>query len=511
MGSMITVRQHDATVRIPAFLGLYQDGDGISADARYALEAVNVDTRGGVLRPAARWAYHKSSFLEFPIETLALLHRRYHADETQRDVLICASEGRLRYMIAADGGWVPEIPAKGGVESPALWRPIAMPAGVARFQSDRWSWASYEINPDKDSDPVDVLLLSNAKDGMIMVRGDTMEASVVQTPYKFGVIARYAERIWGGAIEDDPDTLAYSKPFNPTDWATDFDIPADGGGNVQQPTWDGDSFTALVAFGAQMLAFKQSRVWRVLGTDPGEYVFKEQYGGGAAYTDTLAAVGEQVLLLSDEGLMAYDGLSVAPYAQHFARDVFARMHKGALARATACVYKNRYYCALPLDGSAVNNAVLVVDLAEQTWLLHEGTCVRDFLPGEGALYFTNAENPCYVCRWGEDARETGALPCRWVTPWMDLGGMDVRCGGFTVYLSVAAEAPAALRVTVRTERRARTKTAWIAETPPGRKPRPVRLRFPIRGNRFQLALESAGKAPWRLLGGLQAEVELDAR
>lgn len=154
---------------------------------------------------------------------------------------------------------------------------------------------------------MDVLLLSNAQDGMVCVRGDDMSVTRVETPRKFGVIARYAERIWGGAIEDDPDMLVYSAPFDPFDWSANVEIPEDGAGDILQPSWDGDSFTALMPFGSQLIALKRERVWRILGTDPGEYAFKEQYGGGAAFAGTVAVEGERMLMLGREGLLQYDG------------------------------------------------------------------------------------------------------------------------------------------------------------------------------------------------------------
>ncbi len=45
-----------ATLRIPAFLGLWQHGDGAGSDLRRAVESVNALTRQGVLRPKAQCA-----------------------------------------------------------------------------------------------------------------------------------------------------------------------------------------------------------------------------------------------------------------------------------------------------------------------------------------------------------------------------------------------------------------------------------------------------------------------
>lgn len=475
---------------ISTFLGLHQDGDGVGGDLRYAREAINVTTAGGMLAAAARPSCLLSS-LDAPIGTLARLHRRWHAENDERDVLVAASGGRLYWMLPEGG----------------VWAQIDVPEGWIgdSFSSDSWSWVAYETNYEIDGEtpteaPVDVLLLSNALDGMICVRGDDMTASVVHTPKKFGVIARYAERIWGGAIPNDPDMLVYSAPFDPFNWAQNDEIPEDGAGDIQQPSWDGDSFTALIPFGAQLLAMKRGRVWRILGTDPGQYAFREQFGGGAMFARTVAVDGERALMLGEDGALCYDGLSVAPFGQAFARGVFRRMNKSALSGVCACVYRGAYYLALPLDGAADNNAVLIHDFETQTWLLREGVRVLAFLPTDAGLFFTESTRPGRVWRWGEDAFRNGAAsPCRWVSPWIDLADMGVRKGGWIVRLFPEGEPGAELAITIRTERTARTKRMRVGK--------PRALCFGGMGRRFRFEIDSDGASPWRLPGGIEIDTE----
>lgn len=482
--------EQTARLKLEGFLGLYQGGDGVLEDPRYAVEAVNVETRGGVLAAAAR-ARRLEAEMEEPIGTLARLHRRWHAEEGERDVLVAASGGALYWMLP-DG---------------EAWTKLGYPEGTEAYRTDAWSWVTYEMNPEGSDAPVDVLLLSNAQDGMVCVRGDDMSVTRVETPRKFGVIARYAERIWGGAIEDDPDMLVYSAPFDPFDWSANVEIPEDGAGDILQPSWDGDSFTALMPFGSQLIALKRERVWRILGTDPGEYAFKEQYGGGAAFAGTVAVEGERMLMLGREGLLQYDGLSVAPYAPQYARGVFARMNREALEQARGCVYGGRYYCALPLDGAESNSAVLVYDAREQTWLVREGVSVKAFLPTGEGLFFTSATEPGRVYRWGEDAFTQGAAtPCRWVGPWLELSRKDARKGGWTVYLWPQAREATKLYITIRTEKRARTK---ICEVEAGDTGRQKRLTFGGSGRRFRVEIESRDGQAWALSGGMQVLAELD--
>ena len=481
--------RYSTTVRMKDFLGLYQDGDGIGISPRYALEAVNVETPGGVLGSVARSRYNWA-ILTSPMTTLMHLHRRWHANENEKDVLLACGGGRLYYKLPTD----------------IVWQPVYLSGQMAMFQQNDWSWVTYEINPPGANVPVDVLLMSNEKDGMFCFRGDTMTLSIVPTPKKFGVIARYAERIWGGGIEDDPDMLVYSAPFDPFNWSQNNQIPEDGAGDIMQPSWDGDSFTALRQFGSQLIAMKKRRIWRILGTDPGQYTFREQYGGGAMATNTIAVDGERILMLGGEGMLYYDGISVKPFDEPFARQVFARMNRNAFDRACACLYRDTYYCALPLDGAETNNAVLLYNTREKTWLLREGLTVCSFLPMDNMLLYTSDTVPGRYWEWGEDVRMAGTMvPAKWIGPWQERGDKALQ-GGWTVHLAVEAQAQMEIFITIRTEKKARTKRLKVL---PGTKPR--KLVFGGYGRRWRLEIACYDPVAWRIPGGIQVDAEIDGQ
>lgn len=268
-----------STLSIPRFLGLRQYGDPSNQDPRYATLSENFATPNGHLCPMSA-PIPLAGSLPAPIETLACLHRRYYTADDEKNVLVAVAGGKLYWRLP----------------SAQEWQNIPLPASFleSRCQRSRFSCVSYEIDPEGSPAPVDVLLMSNAADGMLCLRGDDMTVSRVETPRAFGVIARHGERIWGGAIEGDPDLLVYSAPYDPFDWAQNSASPEDGAGEVLQPSWDGDSFTALLSFGGQLLAFKKTRVWRVIGAHPGEYAFKEQYGGGAPCERTVQPDGARI-------------------------------------------------------------------------------------------------------------------------------------------------------------------------------------------------------------------------
>lgn len=489
---------YDTSTYIQSFAGLMHYGDGVDSDMRYAREAENVETQGGVLKPMAAPTLMDGTVAS-KIETLAMLHRRwYTGTDDSQDVLIAASGGQIYYQVV--GG--------------SVWTKINHPDGAgSAFADDVWSFVSYEINPTPGADPVDVLVMSNQSDGMIYVRCDDTSKAItaVTTPNNFGVIERYNERIWGGDIADDPDMVVYSAPYDFSDWDADLDIPEDGAGDIQQPTWDGDGFTAIRQFGNMLLAFRKNTVWRILGTDPGEWTWQQQHGGGTAYQNTICVDGERILMLGDHGLLQYDGYSVQPYYQEYCRTFWDSMNVDALEQACACMYKRRYYLAVPTDDAMTNNAVLIYDTVDKSWLLRTDLAVESWLATDSALYFTKVAEPGTMYTWNEDAWEhgTGAATCSWVSPWVELGRKDIRKGGWTVYLSVEGKAGGKLSISIETEKKKKTKSFGYAEVTDEGTAKQKRLSFGGSGRRWRLHIESTGTTVWRVMGGVQVISELD--
>ena len=481
--------KYEYTTIIPQFKGLLQYRDFV--DPQYASDEKNMETKAGVLQPIAACTLLSQTTAK-PIETLMCLHRRYLGV----DVLIAASNGKLYYL---GNDWT-EITSNG-------------------FQNSKWSWASYEINPEGSTESVDVLLISNADDGMYIIKppytatvsNPNWAVEAVDTKgKKFGVIERYAERIWGGAIAGNPDMLMYSAPYDPTDWAANVETPEDGAGDINQPSWDGDSFTALRAFGSQLIAFKRTRVWRILGTNPGEYTFKEQYGGGAPYEKTIAVDTERILMLTDRGVVVYDGLSVTPFQQQFAETVWGKLNKSYLHNACATLWQNKYYLAVPLSGSQVNNAVIIYDTIENTWLIRDDVSVESFLGTEKKLYFTSSTTPGKVWEFKEDSwtNTPAQVQCKWVSPWIDLSAKNVVKGGFEVYVLCEAKDNVILKVSIQTEKKIKTKL-YAVKAQNGKEAKQKKLHFGGTGRRFRLIIESENTAAWRLISGVMIISEID--
>lgn len=502
-----SLHAYDADVWIPEFNGLMQ-ADEVASDLRYAMEAENVETPRGVLQPMAAPQILDYTFAA-KIETLARFHRRWYTGTGSQDWMVVASGGKLFYK----------------QESANVWTELPYPTGISSWQNNVWSFATYEINPVGSSAPVDVLLMSNADDGMIMIvppyiattsNPDWKIQAIDTNGKKFGVIERYAERIWGGAITGDPDMLVYSRPYDPTNWTGQGvdEQPEDAAGDIQQPSWDGDSFQALRAFGNQLIAFKKNRVWRILGTDPGEYTFKEQYGGGTPYANTIALDIERIFLVEKDGISVYDGLSVNPFKRINIERIWKTVNRSAMDQMCSVLFKNRLYLAVPVDGSQVNNALIVYNVEEDSFLLYTDIHIESMLATEEHLYATSSTLPGKILVINYDSWETGLAsgkPTKWKTPWMDFGRKTIAKGGYEIYFSPEVKGgPVTFRFSIESEKKIKSKLVTVQSTT--FKAKQKRVRFGGTSRRFRLIIEAV-TAPvgtvWRFVGGIQMVVETD--
>ena len=514
----LSANSYETTLQIDSFAGLNQSSGNRNTAMRFAVDGENFCTTGGLLRSMDSGREHVAPALPAPIGTLMLLYRRFR--DSENDVF----HNDPAVLIAAAGDKVYARPLDEKGELFEEWHEI-----YSGINSDKFDYVTYEANsywtlegkrvdPKTEGaievaalDPIDVLIMSNAEDGMFIVYGDSLEVtpfrvqpSGTDKEKRFGVLTRHAERIWGAAIPEQPDMLMYSTPFEPLNWEQNSEYPEDGAGDIQQPSWDGDSFVALRTYGSYLLAIKKNRIWRVSGTNPGEYYFKEQFGGGTIVENTVVVYNDYMFLLSYGGLMMYDGTAVQPFRQPYVKDIMNRVNWAKADNAVAVVHGTIYRLALPLDGSDVNNAILEYDTAEGTFNLRLGVYVSSFLPYENTLYYTDAR-PAVGTNAGRIMKLDGkgdALPMRYVSAYQDLGYKSVTKSGFEVYL--LSEQDMTVTVGIRTEKKLKTRTVNLVagET--------KRVRLNVSGRSFRLELDVEGGQEWCISAGLQINMELDS-
>lgn len=491
----ISERKYEGSFTIPAPQGVYQAAGDTNIATDYAYKAQNIRTERGLL--ATSYGTSRAfPALGAPIQTLTRFYRRNRPDDP--DVYVAAAGGALYTYTMGTEGWARR---------------------AEDFLSNNWSCVTYEAA--EDGETVDILILSNAKDGMVAIYGSDLRVErkplAIGDDYggvKFAVLGRYAERIWGTGAPGYPDRVFYSRPYDPFDWSDVPETPQIGGGVIGQPTWDGESFIALKTFGGYLLAIKPSTVFEIRGTDPSSFTISEAYGtDGPVEEKTICTDRTSMFFLAQGGLGLYDGSTLRLVSRDALYETMRMRMDGTQPLATACVCGHVYYLALCIknresDVLSENNAVIEYDTERGTFMLRTGIRVKDFFAVGDKVYYTDAGNPYEVMRYN-DPKAMGylntAMECLWETPWLDLGKAYKKRDFVLRFTADADDDDVPVELTVMTEKREKTRTVMI-----GRQRRDYRVKIQQSGLRVRLRIRSRARAAgWRIYGGVQVTYSLD--
>ncbi|MGN0775232.1 MAG: hypothetical protein ACI4MM_01010 [Candidatus Ventricola sp.] len=485
----------EGCLMIPTPKGVYQAAGDTNVDAEYAYRAINMRTRRGLLATSCGTS-RAFPALGMPIETLTRFYRRSRPDDPE--VFAAGAGGCIYTYTMGDAGWV-----KRG----------------EGFLSSRWSCVTYEAQ--EDGETVDVLIMSNAQDGMIALYGSdlrvekkTLSIGEAYADVRFAVLERHDERIWGTGAPGYPDDVFYSRPYDPFDWTGVADTPELGGGVIKQPTWDGDAFMALCPFGGYMLAIKRNAVFEIRGSDPSSFTITKAYGtNGPVQARTACADRMNMFFLTSDGLGLYDGSSLSLLSRDALHETMRMRMEGTDELATACVCGHVYYLALCVrenegDVLSENNAVIEYDAERGTFMMRRGLRVKDFFALDGKVYFTQADSPYEVLLYNDEhAGGYMGLPMEslWETPWLDLGKERMKRDFVLRFTADADENDVPVELTVVTDRREKTKTVLLEK-----RRRDYRVKIQNSGVRVRLRIASRAKAAgWRIYGGIQMEYSAD--
>lgn len=485
----------EGSFTIPTPKGVYQAAGDTNISTDYAYIARNMRTERGLLATAYGTS-RAFPALGYPIETLTRFYRRNRPDDP--DVFVAAANGAIYTYTPGEAGWVEREDG---------------------FASDRWSYVTYEAQ--EDGQTVDVLIMSNAEDGMITVYGSdlrverkTLSIGDEYAQVKFAVLSRHAERIWGTGAKGYPDSIFYSKPYDPFDWTDVPETPELGGGVINQPTWDGYAFIALEPFGGYLLAVKPNTIFEIRGTDPSSFTITEAYGtDGPIEPRTIVTDRMQMFFLSQGGMGLYDGASLQLLSRDALYETMRMRAADQMQLATACVCDHVVYLALAVRHSDTetvteNNTVIEFDTQRGTFMIRDGLRVKDFFSLGGVVYYTQAEAPYEVLRYNDPSSGSylnEPIHALWETPWLDLGKAYVKSDFVLRFTADADEDDLPITLCVVTDKREKTRTVLLQ-----RRRKDYRVKIQNRGVRMKLRIQSGTRAAgWRIYGGVQVEYSID--
>lgn len=488
-------RNDEGNFTIPAPKGIYQAAGDANINPDYAYRAENIRTQRGLM--ASGYGTSRAfAALGAPIETLERFYRRNRPDDP--DVFVAGAGGAIYTYTMGTEGWSKR--AEG-------------------FASNRWSCVTYEMI--QDGETVDILIMSNALDGMVVLDGAelqverrTLSIGDDHAPVCFAQLGRHAERIWGTGAPGYPDAIFYSRAYDPFDWTGMEETPELGGGMIKQPTWDGDAFMALHPFGGYLLAIKSRTIFEIRGSDPSSFTITRAYGtDGPVQERTICTDRMQMYFLTQDGLGLYDGTKMEVLSRDALYETMRMRMEGMESMATACLCGQKYYLALCVkehetDVLTQNNTVIEYDTERGTFMIRKGIRVRDFFALNDEVFITQADAPFEVLRF--DDEKTGSylgepMKCLWETPWLDLGKDMIKRDFMLRFTAEADENGLPLKLTLATDRRAKAKTILLSRTRTD-----YSVKIQNSGVRMRLRLESEARAAgWRIYGGIAVAYSMD--
>lgn len=454
----------EGTLRIADFKGIDQSlheqsiPDGASPDMQ------NVRCEGGCIETVRGCVKFAQGKVPGGMHSLAAFYSR-----TNPRLLAVNAQGV--YSLGDDGEWMPEYEQEG---------------------IERISFLNYA----KDGE--DVLLLATGLE-TLWWDGESEMEPLPGAPVGLRHLALHYERVWAAGIEDEPDTVYWSRPYDPTDWSPHSEMPEAGGGFVLIPTWNGGRVRGLKNYFNDVVVFKDSDIFRIYGTYPGNYEVVRVHGvTGPIAERTIVPWSDRVFFFSRDGLCAYNGVTAKPVDKERVRVFFGGIDYD-IAEKTACaaIFRDRLYLALPEKGSQDNNAILEIDLLRDIWSIRRGVRADDFLVWENRLLFCNDTGYVYALDEG-DSYDGAPINAYWTSKPMDFSRKAAwKRGG---RLRATGEGEMLFRQI--TERGERVGTLSLSEGRLG----VTRLRGV--GRTMRLRIENRDGRPFRIEGGIEWDVEM---
>jgi len=469
--------------RIPVFYGIHQGTTENRIHEGESPDACNMETQEG--RLAVANGYVRESETPFPEPEAA--RRLYVWNRASGKRLLVTTENRLYALDDANG----------------VWKTIytfSASASAAQYDFQTVKIASTEY-----------LLIASGVSQMAKWDGESADAQPFGSTEKLSDIAvnyveLYYARLFAAGNADGPSRLYYSQAPGDTrtleNWTSAEESENVGGGFVEIGT-DSDPITGIFALSNQLLIFKRDSLYRLLGDRPSNYRILPVNGTMQQPVHTACArIGDVLYFLTEGGLYYFDGQTVQRKAG--ADKVCELLRKANLAAccATACGEK-LYFAFREGEGAGANDAMLVYDLARDTYMVRRGFTPYGLSAAGGTLYLLDQNG--YVCRFGEgDSYDGGRIEAYWKTPMTDLDAKAVNKRLEELYLRGSG---GILSVEAVTE----SGTVYDERLMPGEGERILELGLTGDGRAFQLVFRNVNGSHFTIDGGVELLLDMQRR
>lgn len=492
-------RDYETALVLRAFTGLDQSKAPELTGYQASPDCVNMDTGNGNLCTAKGYAKLDVPPVPGGAQSLGAFYRR--------------ADGKSWLLAANAGGiWACEGGSSGldfddwddDTDAPSEWVQIYAPPagedGSPGTMGAHVDFLNYQDNED------DVVLMADGVNPVLTWHGEGMAAAQAGIEQRFAHLETNYERLWGSGAPGEPDTVYWSRQFDVSNWEPDAEDPDNGGGYVMIPTWNGGRVRLIRALFNDIVIFKDSDVYKLTGTYPGEYQVDRVNGDvGPIAARTVVQYGDRVYFLGKTGLCAYNGVQVTDTQDRRWKKWHARISEHYVDAACAIKHNSMMYIALPVDGSKTNNLVIEYDMERDTVMPRTGIRVSHWIEWEDRLIFADPEGRLYEYGVGE-TYDGGPIEAYWTTPTYSMGSSD-SIGDRTTKQLGELTCYGEGRMHVTTEADNKIKQTELFFTTPFKR---MRKRLNVRGRRFKLTLRAVDGLPFALYGAVTIQMDVES-
>lgn len=240
-------------------------------------------------------------------------------------------------------------------------------------------------------------------------------------------IELYYDRLWIAGDKDNPDRVYFSTSnVNGAD-IQDFTVPlADEeeinmhGGFLDVRSYDGSKIIGLKVVFNSIVIFKNKSAYKVYGSSPSNFQLVELFNSNGAISNRSICVGNNgAYFLNSDGIYFYDGTNTNLISQKIT-NIISRMNMSYADDSVGIYYNNKYYLAIPVDGSVTNNLLIEYNITLKSFTTYDIGNITQFIEWNNKLYYSS----------GNTIKElfagTTNLPLTWETPYFDFDVKNAR-------------------------------------------------------------------------------------
>lgn len=176
------------------------------------------------------------------------------------------------------------------------------------------------------------------------------------------LVEYYANQLFTAGFGVYPSRVVYSNPGTPevANYTNFFDV------SPNEPV----PISGMKSFFTQLVIWKPSSTWALSGTGPDTFVLTNISPIYGLISSKASCVwNQQCWFLDRKGICQFDGASVAAISNKM-QPFFERMNVAAAVTQAIMIHvkeRNEVWCAIPIDGSATNNIIIIYDYLANAW------------------------------------------------------------------------------------------------------------------------------------------------